>query len=237
MRKVYLLGTALVAVFAFSAVIVSAAFAEEALWLFNSAEVTTLLPVSIEGELTLSDLKAPGGVASATCSGFFDGSVGPGEEDEITKVLNLEGTEINELGGAVHIKCEAKEGACEKTTDIELQPENLPWLTELEFMSNGEFLDLITSIKTPAEGPGWNILCLILGLNIEDLCVGNVSALIELMEEPTGMVLLGIFEKTEIEKEGEQATCSLSKEKSGVLNGSGIILDTAEAGELDVSSP
>ncbi len=117
MKKIKLLGLALFALFAFSAVLANAAFAEEALWLVKGEEVTAKLASETTGELLLIVLKEViVGETWVLCSGTFDGTVGPGSADEVTALLNLA---IEEVTAAKLLICEG-EKACEKTADVEV---------------------------------------------------------------------------------------------------------------------
>jgi hypothetical protein len=64
----------------------------------------------------------------------------------------------------------------------------LPWLDELFLMvTTNEILDLITSMNA-ADGNvvGYEILCLVLGLNAEDTCTSTDTETKVVNEEPTG---------------------------------------------------
>lgn len=171
----------MLAVFAFGAVMASAASAEETLlaeWLVNGLTISTLLPIFIEGTLLLEDTETIAGKSSVSCTGITDGSAGPNGESEITEVLNLKGEKISELGGLALLgtgpgtDCITNTGCSEGTTasPIEVHPLGLPWLYELFLMvTTNEILALITSMAA-GKLLGYEILCLILGLNAEDTC-------------------------------------------------------------------
>jgi hypothetical protein len=166
MKKIQIIGMALVAMFAFSALLASTASAEVTLlaeWLINSLEVVTLTLVETTGSILLSDTSNGSDVK---CSGIFDGSVGPNGEDEITEVLSLAKVAVA-LGS--ELVCESG-AVCEKsTTDVLVAPEGLPWHTLLFLMENGSFLDLVFSA-------GYVVKCLVLGLEITDECTATLSA-------------------------------------------------------------
>jgi len=249
MKRIQILGFALFAVFAFSAVMVSAAFAAEptgnepALWLTTGGvEINKEELSEAEGELELRDTKVPIiGAAAVLCSGILDGRVGPGGTDIITELLTLAGVKVPELAeGGTALLCTALEGCEASTTDIELRPDFLPWLTTVLLMtlnSNLEpvelFLDLISEETIAKLGePGYDLVCLVLGAAVEDLCSGPSSLDLELM--PTGE-LLGTFELEELELEGLLANCTQGGNQSGHIDGSGVIR-LASGAELDVSS-
>ncbi|MGH2912058.1 MAG: hypothetical protein ACRDJ3_06235, partial [Solirubrobacteraceae bacterium] len=120
MKKIYILGLALVAMLAFSAIAVSSAFAEFTLlaeWLINSLPVAELTSVEISGLLLLVDLKgALGNPAGAHCEGLFKGSVGANGEDEITEVLSVPGVAIGANLVGTALECTLQEDpACTGT--------------------------------------------------------------------------------------------------------------------------
>jgi hypothetical protein len=162
MKKLHVVMLALVAVFAFSALLASTASAETTLlseWLIKGNMVTTLTSVVTSGELLLADIKEK---VMVLCSGELVGSVGPNGEDEVTKVF--------ELGGAVEITltklflCAVQEG-CEVSPTANVSPEGLPWHTLL-------FLDTATSLFLDAFfAAAYSVKCNILGIPIEEECV------------------------------------------------------------------
>jgi hypothetical protein len=169
MKKIQIIGMALVAMFAFSALLASTAFAEPTLlaeWLINGLEVLTLTLVETTGSILLSDTSNGSDVV---CKGIFDGSVGPNGEDEITEVLTLAEPKV-QITLAAPLLCESG-AVCEKSaTDVEVAPEALPWHTLLFLMeSNNSFLDLVFSAS-------YNVKCLVLGLAITDECTATLSA-------------------------------------------------------------
>lgn len=171
MRKIHILGAALVAMVALSALVVSSASAalvfELALWLLNGADLTVADPVDAVGTLLFHNTSNGGTI---DCSGLFEGSVGPSSLDEITMVWDLSTPQrlIEELVGT-GLLCEAL-ASCENSTDVEIWPLNLPFLTELEQDSEtGKFYDLFVP---NANGllPAYHIKCLVLGFNFEEEC-------------------------------------------------------------------
>lgn len=112
MKKVQLLGLALVAVVAFSALAAATASAGTLPeWLNNGASITEPVATKTTGKLLLTDLTF--GIA-VECNGGGTGTVGPGKED-LTKTLSPTG-------------CETKKGTCASPSATAF---NLPWLTEL----------------------------------------------------------------------------------------------------------
>jgi hypothetical protein len=183
MKKIQIIGMALVAMFAFSALLASTASAEPTLlaeWLLNGNPILELTLSEATGTILLTDTSNGSDVL---CSGIFDGSVGANGEDEITEVLSLAKVVVTL---AAPLVCES-DAVCEKsTTDVLVSPENLPWHTLLFLMeSNNSFLDLVFLA-------GYTVECLVLGLKITDECttelaaggVTNVTGGVEGAEEP-----------------------------------------------------
>jgi len=156
MRKIQIIGLALVAIFAFSAIAAASAFAAPE-WLFNGATFTGKLPVLSLGTLLLEDMK--GGLfleaASVLCTGLDAGSVTAPASDEVTEITE--------------IKC-TNESGCPNPTAT---PINLPWTTALSLAT-----DTIDTAKTTVGSKeiGWTVAC----TGIADEC-SNASG-ITLME-------------------------------------------------------
>jgi hypothetical protein len=177
MRKIQIIGIAFVAVFTFSMVSVSGASALS-LWdqctktasvleftesnctttgsspTWGWEEITSLL--TVESLPTLVFLFS--GPTKLDCEGSMDGSVGPGVEGEVTKILNLKGEEITE---AKPVTCKVEEGSSICTEPATGSPDNLPWLTLLQ-ATGGDLLE-----EDGKGEPGWLILC---ANGLENLC-------------------------------------------------------------------
>jgi hypothetical protein len=182
MKKHYTVMLALVAVYAFGAVIASSASAEITLlaeWLVDSAAIpagTRLATERAESFLT-EDTETIAGVASVLCSFIEIGNVGPNGVDETTEILNAGHEKISVLG-ALALLCSTEQtcAAATEASPIEVWPVGLPWLSRLFLMENGEILDLVTTEVANAAGllaVGYELLCLVLGLNTEDTCVSD----------------------------------------------------------------
>jgi hypothetical protein len=156
MRKIQIIGLALVAIFAFSAIAAASAFAAPE-WLFNGATFTGKLPVLSAGTLLLEDMK--GGLfleaADILCSGLDAGSVTAPASDEITEITE--------------IKC-TNESGCPGPSAT---PINLPWSTALSLAT--DIIDTATTTQGTKE-VGWKVTC----TGISDEC-SNASG-ITLME-------------------------------------------------------
>lgn len=199
MKKLYVMMMALVAVFAFSAVVAGAASAETTLlaeWLINAAPVTELVSVETVGTIRLQDTSNG---ATVECPGSLIGSVGPSGEDEITELLNA-------AKGIVNLTTPDKEctssAVCEKTTDIEVSA-TPPIHTLLVLMENGTILDL-------ALNTGYTVVCLVLGIKITDTCT---------TKENSGAVVENVVGKNVTAKGAveELGTCSVGGTGTGLI--------------------
>src|SRR5580700_7929667 len=98
MKKLQVGLLALVAVFAFSAVLSASAIADKAEttllaeWLKNGAAVVANLATTISGNLTLIHLN----LAETACTGSFDGFAGANGVGSINEVLNAKGEKVRE---------------------------------------------------------------------------------------------------------------------------------------------
>jgi hypothetical protein len=221
MKKIHILGVALVAIFAFGAVATSA-FALESTWLSDGEKVAAATEAKITGELALTDLKVPVfGATTVLCSGILDGTIGPGKVDLITDILNLSGTleealsvlnslEVAETNSMLN--CVADKGACTEGSLAWVTPYGLPWDTEIS-LSGTVYLDLLLSEKGV---PGYEVECenALVG-KVTDRCQGNTSAV--LVNEAGG--LLSEFNETQSEK----GNCSQGGTGEGDLVGDGFI--------------
>jgi hypothetical protein len=227
MRKVQVLGIALVAMLAFSAVLATAAFAGE--WLVEGKAITSAegaLNSETEGELKLISYAEKGSasvLAEITCSGIFDGTVGPGSTDTVTTLLNLSKEEINktaltELALLCNVTLDA--GAL---TDCKVGTENallwainLPWSTEIELMSNGEELDVF--LDNAGKMPGYYVECeSLLGISGTNTCEGGVNIATLTNGTGTPTEVLGSF--TKLAAMSERANCTLTGTETGeVIN-------------------
>ena len=150
MKRNHVLGVALLAVFAFGVLTASASAVTFllALWLFNGANVTSLLLIESTGELELVDKNAGklGITSRILCSGTFDGWVGPESLDENSELLNLSGEAISSTALTGKFLVCADTENCEKP---EFWADGLPGETETELMLDGAeefFTDLLFSL-------------------------------------------------------------------------------------------
>lgn len=259
MKKIRMTIFAVLALLAFSALTAVAASAETTLlaeWLLNSGAVTQLTSTETKGTLLLEDEETIGGKAAVECTATADGSVGPNGEDETTEILNALGEPVTSLaaspnlpllgeGNATGLGSECKtEKVCaagSSVSPIEVWPIGLPWLTSLFLMENGTFLNLIYSevLSLPETGVeglfvGYELLCLILGINAEDTCYAEDFEF-EVVNDPTtgdAAIPAGALASP-------NATCSQSGLKPTGVNqavNTALILPLAGVGLLTVSS-
>jgi len=163
MKKHHILGLALLAVFAFSAILAVSASAAETLlaeWLVNGVAITTLTSTATTGKLLLEDEKVPiAGKVAVVCEGILDGSVGPNGEDEITEVLTTAGVLVN---AANPLSC-PPQTACEKPGSV--VPVGLPWHTLLILEEVGLFKDIVRQATA-----GYEVKCTVFGITSTDTC-------------------------------------------------------------------
>jgi len=131
MKKINILGIALLALFAFGAMATGAS--AETVWLVSGALTAVKEPVVIEeGVLKVDVLNSLLGlIVEFECSGEFDGTVGPDAQDEITKILDLNLKDIGALGAlGTGLDCSVIGSPliCTNAAKlVELWPDNLPW--------------------------------------------------------------------------------------------------------------
>jgi hypothetical protein len=246
MKKIQLLGMALVAVFAFGALAATAALAEvsggePAFWLVKGVALANGeangLPSDSEGEIILTHLSA----AVVKCSGLLEGSVyneAAGGFGLITKVWSLGTGQVEISLGGNALKCEAASGFCEKTTDVEVWPDNLPWLVTLILMTlnskeEAAELFLILLSADPTNLPAYEVLCLVFTIAVEELCQGETSAVLAL----SAGVLTATFSETELIAEKLEGPCGTNPptNEEALVSGTGT-LALVNGEELDPSS-
>jgi hypothetical protein len=247
MRKFKILGLALCAVFAFSAVAAASAFAEVEGELLGggarieAAGLTIEVKPSAENEfLLLEDMNATG-KPDILCSGILDGTIEPELNEGLTRarlglitaVLTLTGGEAGNL-----VECVDDNGICSSPVDVTAL--NLPWHWEILLMKGVAvtslwyylFILLLETGKIPAYSVDCNS---ILGL-VEDTCQAESAtdgSAGPIMNETGG--LLAEFSENETELEGTvPGTCSTGGAKQGLLFGDGFIT-SPNAGALTVS--
>jgi len=158
-------------------------------------------PIAVEslGELTLEDMSAG---TRITCKGKDKGTVGPGAADEITEIA---AEECKFVSGHA--------GSCTESDPVTAKAVHLPWDTEL-VLPEGAGTMARDDIKTSGAGtPGWSVECTVLGIfKIQDTCEGETSTLITVLHN----LIDAEFDE---EANANPATCSISKEKVGLVHG------------------
>jgi hypothetical protein len=245
MRRLHLLVFAVFAVSAFGAVLVASASAEETLlaeWLVGTGhEITTNFQSETNGTFLLEDTKTLLGAAAVTCKVVLDGEVGPDGEDAVTEGLNAAGTATGTpLSGTAWIGNGANNGVgsecrtellCSEGTSaspIEVWPLGLPWSTLLFLMEpSKEILDLIYSLGAAGTEVGYELLCLIAGLNTVDECKALDFEILVQNNATTGDA-----ETPAGTRVTPNGTCTQSGEASGVIETVGALLITLVNKEL-----
>ena len=233
MKKLHILGIALAAMFVASAMVVSTASAAVtfllAEWLNAGAAITTAQASSAEGELELVSLNGGGlGVkVKVLCSGILDGTVGPGSEGTITKLLSLTGVEVptTALSGT-GLSCTNDENCTEPLVWADLETS---WKTELELMIDGTetfFVNLILN-------GGYYVECLILGITTNELC-NSVETAVQTTNEAGGLVDQLFSDTFQVLSELKLGSCTAGGAESAEVNGLGTLLLTS--GTLTASS-
>jgi hypothetical protein len=242
MKRFQLMGVAMLALFAFGAVLAASASAVTFLlaeWLVNGAAVTVELLTESPGTLVLRDT---GLKAAVKCEGFLDGWVGPNSLDFVSEVLNVgkEAISTTNLTGLM-LTCTSVE-TCTGTSEVWAL--NLGWETEVELMEEGSAIYYVTLILAHAGGgqPGWSTTCTVLGIKEEDECVaqstGNAGAVAELTLSGTSLLAVFSTAFTELAEE-KIGNCSLGGTEKGEVSsfeGKGAPFEVSGGGELTASS-
>jgi hypothetical protein len=193
MKKISLVGLALVAVCAFGALSAVSAFAvltyETAQWLVAGVQPTAPVAADTLGELLFENTKL---VANFLCSGLFEGTVGPAGLATVTAVFNLAGTLIEELDPSTAtggLSCVADGNQCANGTEI--WPVNLPFLSVVMLdVETGLFYALVVK-NANGLNPAYKILCLVGILSIEQLCEAVELSEAELLNVAGGVEPMG----------------------------------------------
>lgn len=219
MLRIQVIGLAIVAALAMSALAAGTASAETELhqWLLihdqpNGEQIHLLLaaPITVhsEGLVLLEDEKAPGGPVEVHCHGFDAGTVGPHGLDLVESIT----TEL--LKGSNKIPCNfVKNGSCLTSTTPTAEALHLPWHTELVLIG-GVVHDLILS--DGAGIPGWAVTCNTILGSMTDKCEeepGEPNSTV--MSNVLGEGVLGKFEPAA----GIRAKCSIGGAKAGKVTG------------------
>jgi hypothetical protein len=247
-RKIYLLGLALLAVFASSALAATSAFAESEILLGGNA-IAKLVPITITGELLLEDINFNPKI-DVMCQGIFDGMIEPGGKLAfIEELLNISGELLNEAGvlngaGNDMIDCLAlPEADC--SGGVALVTVNLDGTTlwKVDVILEGSaylahFLETAEAGETNVVTPMYTVDCVapLIGL-VEDLCEGLSTARLYMQ----GTTLRGSFNSLAITEpfgaNSQLTFCSQGGANSGLLESEkGGVPDTEESGGV-IASP
>ncbi len=182
MRKIHILGAALMALLACSALATSASALtfELALWLLNGNDVAGEVLTKSEGEILFENLLNG---AHFTCSGVFEGTVNTNSAGTVTMVyaLGTGGRLIEELAGEALL---CKEENCEKP---EIWPIGLPWKTELEQDSE----DVPATFWVLTTGAAYHFSCSVFGIKVEELCEQPAGSANEVLNVTGGVEAMG----------------------------------------------
>jgi hypothetical protein len=185
MRKIQILGAVFFAALALSAMVASAAFAEDQ-WLINGVAVTGSQSVVTEGKLLIRLLPVIGSNIHIVCNGKFIGTVTTKGLDTVTSAVDL--------SGKTPINCEvlmSELGLCSGSLLALVKAINLPWHTQLLLLTDQTlFIDdfLLETGKTP----GYESECTgAFGEKITESCEGGFST--DDMTNNTGGVAASIL--------------------------------------------
>ncbi len=221
-------GVALLAVVAFSAIVLASAASAAivyllAEWLNNNVALTSTVLAETVTEVLLEDTKdsAAGGAAiSVNCEGLVDGDLGPDGANDFTEVLTPAGEPISRtaLSGS-GFSCN-KEALCESA---KVWAVNLPWLSVLELWEEGASSGFVVLLTGTKGNMGWYMECTILGVKGTDECTTPEGAAEATENNAEGV--LAIFSTGVTELFGAKAgVCTGSgNTETGVTQGIGII--------------
>jgi hypothetical protein len=208
MKKINILGLALLAVFAFGAIAATSAFATTPEWLVDTKALALgeTFHVETTGTLLLADLSF--GV-SLSCKGSGLGLVGADKTDLIET--------------ATATSCVLDPGSASCGTPF-AKAVHLPWLTELLEPVAGEWRDDITSGGSGA--PGWEVTC---NGFLTDTCTTEAGA--TLMSNMAGEVPPDVLANF---NQGSIANCSFGGNSSGEVSGE-VLIEALEGLSLAIS--
>jgi hypothetical protein len=198
MSRIRLIGLALVAVFAFSAVTVASASAAP-VWeqqiggTFGPITTPVTAASKSIGNLTLTDSVAG---TSIECAGTDSGKVGAGSKDEVTSITAS--------------SCKfVTAGSCTSSKPVTATAKNLPWITEL-YEEAGKVRDHVKAHSGGGE-PGYDVECTVAGIfKVQDECLGETNTA---MNNVTGGVE-AVFDAT-----SPKVKCSIGGAGSGTVLG------------------
>ncbi len=200
MKHVGTLGTAMVAMFALSAVVASTASALG--WLDNGHPIASPILVLSKstGSIKISDLAPFGGPIVLLCSRIGHGTIGPGDKGEI-KELHLTGCSF-EAG---------KTGECKTSPSPTFLWAHLPWATLL--LTVGGVTHNMTE-SSGAGAPAWAFTCETLTGTVTDECISSTMS----------PGIDGNFaDVTALFEASDTASCTLGNATSGMIVGPELV--------------
>jgi hypothetical protein len=234
MKRLYLLASAMIAVLALCAITVSSASALESVWLVSGAvptsQVHVLLTTPAGRTLRFEDTKAglSGEPVANECvvTGEEElGFVGPEPA-----MLNLANEDLQETEECLETKfVPGRSGPCETGMVPTVTPDNLPWLTTIELIGSSFYDDIVTEASGQTE-IGWQITCLVVGLNFADLCRFFLARAL-LSNEVNGTVDV-VFNSADVNQ--PQADCERGGTGAGLVDGL-LVAEALEGLTLAVS--
>ena len=235
MKKIHLIGLALFAALAVSAVAVASAFAVEPVWLLNGAVLTGAVKVDLANiagtKLLIEDMKTG---TDLLCSGLFEGTINSNGKDEITLVEDLEAKDVTKANegnaetGWVDCEISAK-GLCEEANGAltKVFPLGLPWKTQLLLIVVGGKEIIVDDLQGTTLG--YLVECLSFGVKVDDACTGETSG--EVLNVVGGVE--SIFNEANLEIT-PAVNCTIGGAKEGLQSGAGLVTPTA-GGTVTVS--
>lgn len=219
MKKIHLIGVAMFAVLALSALTAASAFAESEVLIGGEPAVAGAV-IEAEGELELTDNKTLLGAATVLCSGIVVGKMTSSTAATVTSVLDLALNTLSTILGTEGLLC----------TNVKLCEEPLVWPEELGtwsatiILSGGvALLDLVGK---------YDIECM-KGVQLSDLCEGLTEFLIENLA--TDFDIIKNVEEDEAEiAAGTAGHCELGGANSGTVLTQGEVLVISAGGATAV---
>ncbi|HEX5309663.1 MAG TPA: hypothetical protein VFW38_11350 [Solirubrobacteraceae bacterium] len=201
MKNFYVVGLALVGVFAMGVLYASSAFAAESRWLVDGAIPTAAHQVDSETSGPISFADEKGGIfgeeVQMLCEGTDLGTVGPGAADTLETITIT--------------KCVTDKGICGEPL---MEPLNLPWTTSIELIGGVFYDDITTAVGN--KNVGYRVIC---NKNAEDTCE---FALGRALLENSGNNVNSVFNSADANQ--PKGTCVRGGAGAGLINGTDIIL-------------
>lgn len=211
-------------------------------WLCNGASVTVkgncLFRGLNETSFILQDTGAEYSIECAIEKITTEGTVGPGTEDETTTVkVSGEGKEPNckPTAKALNLAGEEVPNRCTKV--VKFTAADTPWKTALiEEKAGPVWWDLINTGN--ASGAGWELKCIVLGIETRDVCIsgtvaesGSGEATLVLLENLNGEFVKMFYNEVALFPT-QYSNCSIGSTESGLVKGEFLLF--GEIGGIEV---